>query len=118
MRAHHITNGARVLFWLACAALLVLSLLPPSGIPSGLMFWDKAQHALGFALLTALALVAAYPAGRSVLGLVLLGVAVECLQALTPWRHADLADWLADVLGIAIAYGAYRLCLRKGRMSP
>ncbi|HEY0885963.1 MAG TPA: VanZ family protein [Ramlibacter sp.] len=87
-------------FWLCVAAVLALSLVPPAQhLPS--TGWDKANHALGFALLAVLGL-AAYPArAASVLpGLLAFGAAIEVLQSLTGYRTAEWLDLVADGAGL------------------
>lgn len=103
----------RVAFWLLVAVCSVMSLLPGEQIPSTLVFWDKAQHALGFAALAVLGLLA-YPlaASRVMLGLLLFGVAIECAQAMTGWRQGDWMDALADAVGIAAGAGALAVWAR------
>lgn len=94
----------KALFWLALLALTVLSLMPTGLLPSQVFsLWDKAQHALGFAVLALLGL-AAYPRHNVVLPLLLLahGGLIELAQAATGWRYGDVIDWLADGVGIAI----------------
>ncbi|MEO8120386.1 MAG: VanZ family protein [Rhodoferax sp.] len=90
-------------FWTLVLLTLWLSLVPVDQLPSELHFWDKAQHALGFAALAFLGLLA-YP-GRTLsllVGLVLFGAGIECAQALSGWRQGDLLDWLADIAGLLI----------------
>lgn len=54
----------RAAFWACLLAVVVLSLLPGERLPAVFAWWDKAQHALGFALLTGLGLLAyGRPAG-------------------------------------------------------
>lgn len=96
---------ARLSFWGWAVALTVASLTPVEHLPP-LVFdlWDKAQHALGFAALALLGGVA-YPRCREaalVAGLLVHGAAIEWLQAATGWRHGDLADWVADGVGVAV----------------
>jgi VanZ family protein len=94
-------------FWSLLVLTLWLSLIPVSQLPSELHFWDKAEHALGFAGLGFLGCLS-YP-GRTrwvVVGLVLFGAAVECAQALTGWRTGDWADWVADCVGLALGMAA------------
>jgi len=53
---------ARWAFWALATAITVLSLTPVEHLPPQVFdWWDKAQHALGFALLTITARLA-YPA--------------------------------------------------------
>ena len=97
----------RACFWMCVVAVLVLSLMPPTPhMPS--TGWDKANHALAFAVLAWLG-CSAWP-GRTtlvLLGLLAFGVLIERLQSLTPYRVAEWADLLADVLGLALGWGAW-----------
>lgn len=93
----------RPIFWLLILGTLWLSLVPVEFIPAAVSFWDKAQHALGFLVMT-LAGLGGYPKhfSRIIGGLVVLGAGIEYAQYLTGWRQGDWADWLADCLGICI----------------
>lgn len=95
----------RRLFWAACAAVTVLSLLPAEQLPPVFNWWDKAQHALAFLVLGVLGLWAysSTPA-RVIFGLLLFGVGIELAQAATSWRFGDWHDWLADSFGVGVAY--------------
>lgn len=105
---------ARATFWLATLALLVLTLVPGHYLPEKgpFNFWDKAQHGLAFAVLTALGLWA-WPQRalhlRLALALVALGGGIEGAQHLTGWRHGEWADWAADALGVALVALAWRI---------
>ena len=93
-------------FWLACATVAVLSLVPTAHLPSGLIdWWDKAQHALAFGGLSLLGLWA-YPgrSGQVVVGLLLFGAGIEIAQAATGWRIGDVADLLADAVGVGMGW--------------
>lgn len=90
---------ARAAFWLATAAVLVLMLSPGPPLPRDpFNLWDKAHHALAFAMLTVLAVLAVLgwpqPAlrWRILLSLVALGGAIEVAQHLGGWRHGAWAD--------------------------
>lgn len=89
-------------FWCLVAATTVLSLLPVDELPPMMInWWDKAQHALGFAALTTLGLCAYWPRWRPLIaGLLLYGVAIELAQAATGWRTGDVLDWIADATGV------------------
>ena len=111
---------ARAAFWLGTVAVLVLSLLPAEHLPARGPFnlWDKAQHALAFAMLTVLGLIAwPQPALRwqLLLSLVALGGAIEVAQHLSGWRHGEWADAAADAVGVALV-GLVRLLARAGRL--
>jgi hypothetical protein len=93
-------------FWLAVLAVLVLMLLPAEHVQRlPLNFWDKAQHALAFGVLTLLGLLAwpqQHDRLRLLVGLVIYGGGIELVQHLTGWRHGDWADWAADSAGVAL----------------
>ena len=106
---------AKVAFWLACAAVAVLSLLPTAYLQSGLFdWWDKARHALAFAVLVFLGLLA-YPGrgGRVVAGLLAYAAGIEVAQAATGWRIGDMADLLADALGLGLGWLAWTFARRR-----
>lgn len=105
-----INRIVQLLFWVAVAIVAVLSLLPGDYLPPvAFSVWDKAQHALGFLLLGVLGLNA-YPNNivRVVMGLLIYGAAIELAQAATGWRYGDWQDWLANAVGVALAYGFWR----------
>lgn len=113
-------------FWWRCAFVLcalvvcALSLAPPTALPpSAFSVWDKAQHALAFVALAVLGLQA-YPGrwGRLWLGLLLLGAAIELAQAAVGWRQGDVADWVADAVGVALGTGLFRALRRLGVLWP
>ena len=97
-------------FWLLVLVTLWLSLVPADQVPSAFNFWDKAQHAFGFAVLAFSGLLA-YPKRIPALmrGLVLFGAGIECAQWLTGWRFGDWQDWVADGVGVAFGYVAWRV---------
>lgn len=100
----------RAAFWACLLAVVVLSLLPGERLPAVFAWWDKAQHALGFALLTGLGLLA-YGRARWRLpaGLLLLGALIELAQGASGWRTGDWLDLLADAVGIVLALLLWRL---------
>jgi VanZ family protein len=108
----------KLAFWLACATVAVLSLLPADQLPTGLFdWWDKAQHALAFAGLSLLGLWA-YPrrSGRVIVGLLALGAGIEVAQAATGWRIGEAADLLADAVGIGVGWLAWTR-VRRGEVA-
>ncbi|MEJ7137512.1 VanZ family protein [Amphibiibacter pelophylacis] len=102
----------RLVFVAGLCATLVLALVPsvPEALSTG---WDKSNHVLAFFVLTVLGCLA-FPRHRSVplALLVLFGVAIEVLQALTPTRQSDWHDVVADVIGIVLALLVMPLILR------
>ena len=101
----------RSAFWLCVLVVLVLALLPvATHLPS--TGWDKANHALAFGVMTVLGRWA-YPRSTAalVLGLLAYGGLIEALQALTPDRSSEWVDWLADCIGLALAWTLMRLAM-------
>ena len=98
-------GGPRLAAWAAFAAAVAWTfwagLVPVSSLPQ-VSLWDKAAHALNYALLAALLWFAT--GGRrpwlAGLGLVLLGGLVEIGQALSGTRTGDWQDALANATGI------------------
>lgn len=107
-------------FWVCVSGTAFLSLVPVELLPSAFNWWDKAQHALGFAVLTVLGLLA-YPKVRWWLpwGLLLLGAFIELAQAASGWRRGDWLDLLADAVGIlAVMTAWYSGRSMSGRAPP
>ena len=82
----------------------------PDDVPVPGTGWDKANHALAFAVLALLG-SRGWPAraGTVLAGLLLYGALIECLQTLTPTRVGEWADLAADAAGLAIAWTWLRL---------
>lgn len=94
--------------WLAVWGLLfalvaIGSLLPASGLPSVLPGLDKFQHFVGYALLSAYAVMLfarMRPQALAALGVIAFGIAIELVQAAwTADRLGDSADAMANALG-------------------
>lgn len=102
------TIGAmkRLVFWSACAVILILSLSPAEHLPEQLFsIWDIAQHALAFAGLMVLGLWAYPSRGKPLaIGLLAYGLGIEFAQAATGWRYGEAADLMADAVGIALVW--------------
>ena len=100
----------RPVFWALLLTVAVLSLMPTGYLPPQVFsLWDKAQHALAFATLAALGLLA-YPhrRWRLLTGLLVFGGLIELAQAATGWRQGEWADWLADAAGLALGLALAR----------
>lgn len=101
---------SRTLFWLCCAGFTLLALVPAQYLPpAAFNVWDKAEHAVAFAAMGGLGLLA-YPRHwiRVLLGLLAFGAVIELAQAATGWRSGEWGDWLADAVGLALAWLALR----------
>ena len=102
-----------LLFGVTGTAMCVGCLVPNRWLPP--LPNDKFMHFAGFGLLSVLALRVANGLGESVfwlLGLLVAGWLIECLQALVPDRRFCWRDLAANAAGIAVvAVGACTLTL-------
>ena len=121
----------RTLAWIGvgvwAGTITVLSSMRPDQLASlsSIIFWDKAEHFLAFAVGTAnLALVLrwsrAWPAARialvSIVAISIFAALDEIHQLFTPGRSgADVFDWIADTLGAAS--GAWAILMIYARPS-
>lgn len=112
-------SAVLVIFW--------LSITPHPPVPqTGVLSWDKVQHALAYAVLTLIAGWALLPLVSPPVrawrwGLVFTlcyGGLIEILQArLTSARSGEIADMLANSIGGLAAYGLVRL-ISMQRQNP
>lgn len=108
----------RVVFVIAFAGQTAALYWPRvPGLDSGLPL-DKIAHVLLFTAVAALGVLAGFPTGWLVLGLLLQGIVSEAAQGAIPGRGSDPVDLLADVIGIAagVTLGSW-LRGRRGRPS-
>jgi VanZ family protein len=99
---------------LGVGCALAFSLMP-GGPPMPVHVWDKVEHLTGYFVMMAW-FTGLYPPERYpaiALRLVLFGILIEGLQALTPTRTAELGDALANATGIGLAYLAARAGLGR-----
>ncbi|MDL9998085.1 VanZ family protein [Variovorax sp. J22P240] len=97
----------RLGFWVCVLTALVLALMPvlPPQMPT--TGWDKSNHLITFAILGLLGRAAYRQRILMVfLGLFAYGGLIEVLQSFTPQRLAEWGDWLADGVGLAVAFAA------------
>ena len=121
------SNALDAVLWTAAVATLgtvVLFSLGPGAGPTGILGADKLWHALAYGALTGGWLLAAvwrpgrgpgrYPGGAPliVIGAAVLGALLELLQG-GVGRFADPLDWMANLVGIALATVAW-LLMRRG----
>jgi VanZ family protein len=108
----------RWVFWACVAAVLFLALAKPGHhLPT--TGWDKANHALAFAVLAVLGGIA-YP-GRLVRVLVALlayGALIEVLQSFTRYRSGEWLDLLADGIGLLLAWPVARRLAQPAATFP
>ena len=113
MRIEHWRTCCRGAFAVGLVLVMAVALAPPQ-VPLPTTGWDKANHALTFAVLALLGL-ASYPQqGPAVLAVLLAyGGAIELLQSLTDYRTAEWLDWGADSIGLAFGSMLARLPRRR-----
>ena len=99
-------RGARLLrlAWLASMALVTaLSLLPDVGPPAVFDHADLAAHCIAYAWLALLPRLALRREDRAwAWRMLLLGLGLELLQGLTPYRSLSLWDMVANTAGVAL----------------
>ena len=103
------------LYAVAAGVLLYLCLAPSKDLPS-VNIWDKAEHAIAWAVLagSGLVLFPRHPA-RIVVFALAFGALVEVLQGNLPFgRDMDWTDWAADAVGVAASLALYAL-VRQAR---
>jgi VanZ family protein len=94
-----VVKVARIAAWLLIAAIVVMTLGPPTVRPvSG--FNRSLEHVAAFALL-GLAFGSAYPSRRLLLALIGVAAAalMETLQQMVPGRHAYFSDFVINAGG-------------------
>lgn len=104
------------LYALATGVVLYMCLAPTNDVPGAGLVWDKAEHALTWAILTGAGLVLAPRRPRSIFLFALsLGAGIEILQSIMGFgRQGDWRDLLADSLGVAVVMLGW-LALRRPR---
>jgi VanZ family protein len=98
------------LFAAVAAGVLAIGLSPVS-LPDLFRGQDKLNHVVGFAALVLTARVA-FPrvaVGRLALWLLVVALAIEAVQGLWPRRNASWLDMAANVLGVLVGLGCYRI---------
>jgi VanZ family protein len=100
----------------ACALVLYMTLAPGHDVPGVGLVWDKAEHAISWAVLTGAGLLLStkrrWAIGVFAFGF---GAVIEVLQAtMGLGRDGDWHDLLADSVGIVMAYAAWWAMRRLG----
>lgn len=108
-----------------CAMIYYVSSLPSPPTPDlGFDWGDKVVHAGAFGLMGVLAVRAArwFAEGKTLARWITVGLLFCCIyagldevhQSYVPGRDADVMDWVADIVGAAVAGGAIWLIRRTG----
>ena len=89
----------RVLLAAVATVIAWSSLLPPEYLPADLGVYDKALHALGYAILGVLAVLGGFRWPWAIVAVVAFGLVLEGAQGVLGYRAFEWADLLADALG-------------------
>lgn len=108
-----LSTRARKWTWFTFAAVFFVHLFllysPSSGMASPFAGFDKLMHAVGFAALTTPLLLLGFRPLATVLAMSAYAAISEFIQAFAvPGRSGEFVDWLADCLGILLAFGIWR----------
>ena len=108
-------NIGRVVAWLALAAIVVLSLVPPGARPTTFLP-HKIEHA-GIFFVDGIAFGIAYRGYEwlSSIGAVIFCAGIEIAQLMVPGRHARLGDFFVDAFAVCIGIFAGPILLRMVR---
>lgn len=104
------------LYALAALILTYMALAPTQDVPGADLLWDKAEHASAWTVL-ALAGLLLSTKRRWAIGIfaIVFGAVIEVLQATMPFgRDGNLADWIADIIGVCAAYAIWLVARRLG----
>ena len=103
----------KLLFWIAFMGINVLALSPAPYLPPLEIFnwWDKAQHAIAFAVLAVLAVLAYPEVSKLRIASLLIGqgVLIELLQYYGGYRFGDWQDAAADGVGVLVGLAMVRV---------
>lgn len=96
----------RSIFYVFLAAITVFLLMPLPPAKDPVPYLDKVQHIVIFAVLSILGVLAYAQALRKLIIILVIYAAIsEVLQFLfTTTRTGEIKDWIADCIGIAIAF--------------
>jgi len=104
------------LYAVAALVLTYMALAPENEVPGADLVWDKAEHASAWTVLTLAGLVLSTKR-RWAIGAfaIAFGAVIEVLQAVMPYgRDGNVADWIADIIGVAAAYVVWWAVRRLG----
>src|SRR4051812_39161442 len=106
------------LYALACCVLIYMTLAPGKDVPGVGVTWDKAEHALAWAILTGAGLLLSTKRRWAIGAFAFVfGAVIEILQAtMGLGRDGDWRDLIADSIGIGAAYLVWGLLRRLGWM--
>ena len=96
----------KIIWAVGIFSIFVLSVLPPDQVPITSSFSDKIEHLVAYGLVAFFGFIAASTFQRRVLlglGMVVMGITLEFVQAEVLGRFFELLDMVANGLGVGIA---------------
>lgn len=111
-------RSIRISFVLWTILIIIGTLMPNLSLPNSFITWtDKVIHGVIFMIWGILFLLAFRKHARKILPFWAWGVSFgfldEILQSLVSNRTTDFWDFIADIVGLIIAYGIYYGILKK-----
>ena len=113
------TKVVKNIAWVLAIGVVVVCVIPAPHIVD-VSHFDKVEHLLAFAALSLVFLRAYSDKPLWVItGCISFGLAIELIQYFIPWRSAEAADLLADILGVFAGWLVFKLYrwFKKGRNS-
>jgi VanZ family protein len=102
-----------VIFLVAVVGVIAISLAPAQSVePAASIVPDYVGHAVGYAVLGVLAMLAACWPVRWIIVLIVLGASLEVLQPVVSNRFASMSDIVANTVGVLIGVGCGWLITR------
>lgn len=100
-------KAMKVIAWCLALLVIILCVIPAPKIVE-VSNVDKVEHALAFAALAFVFLRAyRHQVIWVITGCVAFGVGIELVQYFIPWRSAELADLVADIVGVLLGWMAF-----------
>ena len=104
------TNLYRLLFASSILGIMILSTAPllDLGAPP---FNDKLLHIIAFLYLAIISILSKFEIDKIYLFILLIsyGLLIEIAQTFLPYRYFEINDLLADLIGVTIAFGFFRI---------
>ena len=117
LRPDRLPRPLRLAAYAAATVILLYLCLAPSDDLPGVSLWDKAEHAIAWAVLAGVGLALSPRRPRAICAFAIgLGIAVELLQATLGFgRDGDWRDLVGDTIGVAVALGLWAGARRLAR---
>ena len=105
------TNLYRLLFAGSIIGIMLLSIAPLSDLGASSLFNDKVLHIIAFLYLAIISILSKFKIDKIYLFILLIsyGLLIEIAQTFLPYRYFEINDLLADLIGVTIAFGFFRI---------